>query len=183
MSLRESEERKKARDDFKLWAIMEEASWRSKSRELLLKEGDKNTGFFHWMANSHRRRNFLNNISINSRRLEEELDIKEGLVRAFRNILFDPGGWRLTLLELPYKEVGVEEAAKLEEMFIEAEVVAALSGLNGDKAPEPDGFPIAFWFFCWDFVKKDEVMGFFKEFFYQNKFVRILNATFFGFDP
>ena len=49
--------------------------------------------------------------------------------------------------------------------------------LNGDKAPELDGFPIAFWQVSWDFVK-EEVMGFFKEFYEQNKFVRSLNSTF-----
>ena len=51
------------------------------------------------------------------------------------------------------------------------------SGLNGDKAPGPDGFPLAFWSYSWDFVK-GEVLGFFKEFFEHNKFVKSLNATF-----
>ena len=53
----------------------------------------------------------------------------------------------------------------------------AITGLNGDKAPGPDGFPLAFWSFSWDFVK-DEVMGFFREFFEHNWFVKSLNATF-----
>ena len=144
LSLRESEERKKARDDFKIQAIMEEASWRQKSRELWLKEGDRNSGFFHRLANAHRRRNFLRNISINGRRCKEEAELKKGLAGAFQNILSDPGGWRPSLPELPFKEVGAEEAARLEEMFTETEVVAVLSGLNGDKAPGPYGFPITF---------------------------------------
>ena len=50
-------------------------------------------------------------------------------------------------------------------------------GLNGDKAPGPDGFPLAFWSFSWDFVK-EEVLGFFKEFFEHSRFVKSLNATF-----
>ena len=62
-------------------------------------------------------------------------------------------------------------------MFTEEEVLAAISGLNNDKAPGPDGFPIAFWSFSWDFVK-DEVMGFFKDFFQNDQFVKSLNATF-----
>ena len=62
-------------------------------------------------------------------------------------------------------------------MFTEEEVLAAVSGLNDDKAPRPDGFPIAFWSFSWDFVK-DEVIGFFKDFFQNDQFVKSLNATF-----
>ena len=73
--------------------------------------------------------------------------------------------------------IGEDQAAKLEEMFTEEEILAAVSGLNGDKAPGPDGFPLAFWSFSWDFVK-DEVMSFFREFFEHNQFVKSLNATF-----
>ena len=112
------------------------------------------------MANAHRRRNFLKNISINGRRYEEEVELKEGLAGAFQNTLSNLGGCHPPLLELPFKEV-----ARLEEMFTKTDVVVALSRLNGDKAPGPHGFPTTFWSFCLDFVK-DEIMGFFKEFFF-----------------
>ena len=38
---------------------LEEISWRQKSRILFVKEGDNNTHFFHWVANSHRRINHI----------------------------------------------------------------------------------------------------------------------------
>ena len=177
LSLEEVEERVKAKDDFKRWALMEETSWRQKSRETWLKEGDRNTGFFHRMANAHRRRNYLKSISINGRKLDTEAEIKEGLVNAYQNLLSDPGGWRPTLPDLALNEIGHEEAAKLEEIFSEEEIWAAVSGLNSEKALGPDGFPLAFWSFSWDFVK-NEVLGFFKEFHEQGRFVKQLNATF-----
>ena len=177
LSLEEVEERVKAKDDFKSWALMEETSWGKKSRETWLKEGDRNTGFFHRMANAHRRRNYLKSISINGRKLNKEAEIKEGLVNAYQNLLSDPGGWRPPLPDLALNEIGHEEAAKLEEIFSEEEIWAAISGLNSEKALGPDSFPLAFWSFSWDFVK-NEVLGFFKEFHEHGRFVKQLNATF-----
>ena len=72
---------------------MKEILWSQKSIETWLKEGDRNTGFFHRMANAHRRRNCLNNISINDRKLVKEVDIKDDLVNAFQNLLLAPAGW------------------------------------------------------------------------------------------
>ena len=44
--------------------LLEEISWRQKSRVLYLKEGDSNTRFFHRMANSNRRNNCIENLMI-----------------------------------------------------------------------------------------------------------------------
>ena len=173
----ELEARKEAREDFKKWALMEEILWRQKSRETWLKEDDKNTGFFHKMANSNRRRNCLKKIKVNGTWLSEDHDIQRGVVRAFQNLLSDPGGWCPCLNSLEFDSIGVEEAARLEEMFSVEEVSSALSELNGDKALGPDGFSLAFWQFCWDFVK-DEIMSFFKDFFERGKLIRSLNTTF-----
>ena len=48
----------------KLWNLdcMEEVSWRHKSRALWLKEGDKNTRFFHGMENARKRIKFIGKI-------------------------------------------------------------------------------------------------------------------------
>ena len=177
LSLEEFEERAKARDDYKRWSLLEEVSWRHNSRELWLKEGDRNTGFFHKMANSHRRRNAINKIKINGIWLTNDNAIQKGIVDAFKGLLLEPGGWRLAFPNIPMEVLGTEDVDSLEVRFSEEEVFAAILGLNGEKAPRPDGFPIAFWSFSWEFVK-DEVMDFFKEFYEKKKFVRSLNATF-----
>ncbi|KAL6336179.1 hypothetical protein AAG906_011061 [Vitis piasezkii] len=49
--------------------------------------------------------------------------------------------------------------------------------MNGDKAPGPDGFTMAFWQSCWDFLK-EEVVELFKEFYDQKSFSKSLNTTF-----
>lgn len=49
--------------------------------------------------------------------------------------------------------------------------------MNGDKAPGPDGFSMAFCHFSWDFVKS-EVLCFFNEFHEHGRFVNSLNNSF-----
>ena len=113
----------------------------------------------------------------NGRKLEKEDEIKDGLVAAFQNLFSDSRGWSSLLPDLEINEIGLEESARLEESFSEEEIWTAISGLNSDKAPGPDGFPIAFWIFSWEFVR-EEVLGFFREFHDQDRFVKNLNATF-----
>ena len=105
------------------------------------------------MANSHRRRNSISSIRINGRRLVKEAEGKEGLVGAFQSLLSASNNWCPPYPDLYFNLIVADQTAKLEERFTEEEVLAVVFGLNDDKAPGPDGFPIAFWSFSWDFVK------------------------------
>ena len=75
LTLAEAEQKKEAKDAFHKWVQMEEVHWRQKSRELWLKEGDRNTGYFHRMANAHRRNNSLDRIMINGELLTEDQEV------------------------------------------------------------------------------------------------------------
>ena len=50
----------------------------------------------------------------------------------------------------------------------------ALMDLNRDKAQGPDGFSLAFWQDCWEFVKD----SFFRQFLERGTFEKSLNSTF-----
>ena len=56
LSAEEKLDQSNLRSDIEKLALMEETSWRQKSRVLHLKEGDANTKFFHRMANSNRKK-------------------------------------------------------------------------------------------------------------------------------
>ena len=79
----ESGGRGEMRGEYKKWALLEEISWRQKSREIWLKEGDRNTSFFHKMANAHKRRNHMSRLKINGVWYNECAGLKEQVVSAF----------------------------------------------------------------------------------------------------
>jgi hypothetical protein len=49
---------------------------------------------------------------------------------------------------LVFNSLATEEAYQLELPFEEREVLEVVKGMNRDKAPGPDGFPIAFYQDC-----------------------------------
>lgn len=177
LSVSETELKKEAKETFKKWVLLEETHWRQASRELWLKEGDKNTGFFHRMANAHRRNNSMDRIKINGVWRVEEQEIREGIVQNFQQLLTEVPSWKADIEGLHLPRLNPCEAEGLEVPFTVDEIHSALMDMNGDKAPGPDGFTGAFWQTCWEFVK-EEILELFMEFFVQKSFAKSLNTTF-----
>ncbi|RVW81753.1 putative ribonuclease H protein [Vitis vinifera] len=177
LTVEETELKKEAKENYRKWVIMEETHWRHLSREIWLKEGDRNTGFFHCMASAHRRNNSFERIKINGEWLLEEQEIREGIANAFHNLLSEDMGWKVDIGRLQFDQISQQEAKNLERSFTEDEIHAALMEMNGDKVPGPDGFSMAFWQSCWDFIK-EEILEMFKDFFEHSSFLKSLNNTF-----
>ena len=133
LSPKESKARRRAMEDFNKSTSMEETLWRQKLRQLWLKEGNKNSWFFHKMANARRRRNFLVAIKVNGRRLPKEDEIKEEVVNTFQRVLLETDDWRPSINGLPFLVLDNEDSRATENPFSEEEVLAALSSLCRDK--------------------------------------------------
>ncbi|RVX02249.1 hypothetical protein CK203_028313 [Vitis vinifera] len=175
--MEESELKKEAKENYKKWVIMEETHWRQLSREIWLKEGDRNTGFFHRMASAHRRNNCMERAKINGEWFLEEQEIREGITNAFKELLSEDTGWKADIGSLQLDQINQEESEILERPFTEEEIQGALMEMNGDKVPGPDGFTLAFWQSCWEFIK-EEIIEMFKEFYEHSSFLKSLNNTF-----
>ena len=117
----------------------------TKVKANLAKEWDRNIGFFLKMANARMRKNSMQKIKVDGVWLTEEAKIKQGITKAFQLHFTNPGSWRPSILGIQFATLERSEAAKLEGIFTEEEVLVALKKLNGDKAPGPDGFTAAFW--------------------------------------
>jgi len=83
---------------------------------------------------------------------------------------------------ISFSSIDADECLWLERGFEEQEVWEVVREMNGDKAPGPDGFSMAFFQKCWGVLKKD-IMAVFSEFHNSCQFERSLNATFVSLIP
>ena len=83
---------------------------------------------------------------------------------------------------LEFDQIEGLERGWLDRRFELDEVFRAVKELEGDKAPGPDGFSLAFFHHCWGVVERD-VFAVFEEFYLHSKFEKSLNATFLALVP
>ena len=79
--------KKEAKEGYTKGVSMEETHWRQLSRELWLREWDRNTSYFHRMTTAHRRVNSLDRIKKNGVWLSKEQEVREGVANAFQQLL------------------------------------------------------------------------------------------------
>jgi hypothetical protein len=162
--------------------LCEEISWRQKSRALWLREGDKNTKFFHRVANSNKRNNAIESLIINGSLSSEATDIKEHIVQFYTQLFTESCSRRPIPDGLSFQSIESEEGLWLERDFEESEVLEVIKELQGDKAPGPDGFTMGFVQTCWEVIKED-IMAVFKDFHTKGRFQKSFNATFIALIP
>ncbi|WMV40391.1 hypothetical protein MTR67_033776 [Solanum verrucosum] len=125
-------------------AKREKVSWRQRSRALWLKEGDRNTKFFHRTANSHRRYNNIDKISVNGVRTQEPTIIKEEILNFYQNLYTETERWRPQFIARNGKMISKGDNIMLQSQFTEDEIKDCVMACAGDKAPGPNGYTMAF---------------------------------------
>ena len=174
--------KERAVEELEKTLLLEEISWRQKSRSLWLREGDKNTRFFHRIANSHRRYNTIERIAVNGEVFTNPAKVNQKIVEFYQNLFSEPGGQRPLLDNLPFSGIDEADMAGLDSPFLEEEIFGAVSSMCGDKALGPDGFSIAFFQSCWSIIKED-LLQVFRHFHAHGTFVKSLNAIFLALIP
>lgn len=169
--------RKEIKINLKKKALREEIKWKQRSQIRWLKGGDKNTKFFHRMASSRRRKNFIHSLQVDWERVESRFDICEQVVHYYKPLYEAPHRDFPIPTLLPFKELCEEDRLSLEGPFEESEVKEAVWQLGEDKAPGPDGFPIIFFKFLLELVKVD-ILAFVLEFFERGIISKDLGAGF-----
>eukprot|EP00253_Pinus_taeda_P002472 PITA_02472 len=122
----------------------EEALWRLKSQVIWLKEGDRNTKFFHWYANSRRERNAIWKISDGQRGfLFSQQEISKEAVRHFKdqykrreNNNFQDILWGIDLVPQMFDD---EKNEELFQPITEEELLGVMKAFKKDKCLGSDG--------------------------------------------
>ena len=96
------------------------------------------------MANANRRNNSIESLNVDGTPKSDPASISDQIVTFYESLFAEPLSWRPRLDNLEFDMLNVEEASSLEDPLEEREVREVLKGLDRDKAPNPNGFTLAF---------------------------------------
>lgn len=127
---------------------------------LWLKEGDKNTRYFHTSASTRKRQNSLGNICNDQGEWCANSDEVDALIGAYFKSLFSAGGVQTAeVIQCVDTKVISEHNSMLLAPFSAIKVKEAVFGMHPDKSPGPDGMNPTFYQKFWHIVGEDVVMA------------------------
>ncbi|XP_060212064.1 uncharacterized protein LOC132639641 [Lycium barbarum] len=160
----------------------EEVAWRQRSSALWLKQGDRNTKYFHKTTNCHKRYNNIDSLMINGALVEDPREIKEKINSFYQELYTETESWGPQFNPREQPVINQVDNSLLQSQFEEQEAKGCVMSCVGDKAPGPDGFSMALFIHCWEVVK-DDVVADVKSFPDQGYFEKSFNAKFIALIP
>nr|ABF95850.1 retrotransposon protein, putative, unclassified [Oryza sativa Japonica Group] len=156
----------------------EEIMWLQRSRVAWLKEGDRNTKFFHRQAAWRSKKNKITRLKAEDSRFVENKEEMEHMAREFFQTLYlkDNSVDPRELIDALTPRVDDGMNAGLCKPFSYDEIADALFQIGPLKAPGPDGFPARFFQRNWAVLKK-EVTTAVRNFFLQGVMLAGVNDT------
>jgi hypothetical protein len=139
----------------------EEIHWMQRSRIAWLREGDRNTKYFHCKASTRHKKNIIRKLRRGDGSRTSDTREMEGMARDFFQNLFtreedtDPEIVTNLMQECVHDHMNETLCAP----FSEKEISDALFHIGPLKAPGPDGFPARFLQRNWDLLRHDVVVA------------------------
>ncbi|OMO57673.1 reverse transcriptase [Corchorus capsularis] len=137
----------------------EEVMWCQRSKSLWLRDGDRNTGYFHTVASSRRQRCIISSIQDeNGVCFSDAKSIERIIEGYFKNIFSSTNpNWDnvRSIASLLERRIDDEQGLMLDTDFTFEEIKDAVFQMEGDKAPGPDGMTQTFFQQCWGLIGKD----------------------------
>eukprot|EP00253_Pinus_taeda_P031319 PITA_31319 len=138
----------------------EEFLWKQKSRIRWLKEGEKNTKFFHNTTIQHRMHNNITHIqNYQGAKLEKHEEIKAEHLNYFKQVHKEPINDRSQAIQNITNKIPRLISDEHNQILLKPvdlqEVESEVKQLKAGKAPGPDGFTSNFFHNFWDLIKNE----------------------------
>ena len=127
-------------------ACRQEAEWwRLKSRCKWLKDGDRNSSFFHKLTEARKSHNSVLEIQVNDRVISKFDEIKAEATNYFSDLFTDqPTPNDAQLLNLVPRSVKSKDNDNMNRIITLEEIKEAVDIMEEDIAPGPDGYNVNF---------------------------------------
>ena len=139
LTVEENLDKERIKGELEKMTLMEEICWRQKLRVFCIKEGDRNTEFFHRMANSHRRFNYIDMLMVDRVMSSDRGSTAECITHFYRRLYSKNEVHRPISDDVDFGGISEEDALWLDRPF-ENEVSRVVSGFNSDKSLGPYAF-------------------------------------------
>ncbi|XP_021757503.1 uncharacterized protein LOC110722546 [Chenopodium quinoa] len=132
----------------------EEMIWYQKSRIAWLKDGDRNTTFFHLSTIVRRWKNKVAALKNNEGQwLHDKLDIQENIVEYFTHLFTEEGEPEyFDVTSDIFPELSSNDWSTLTKYYTRTEIDLVVNEMATLKAPGPDGFQVLFYKKNWDLI-------------------------------
>jgi hypothetical protein len=139
----------------------EEIQWMQRSRVAWLREGDRNTKYFHRKASWRHKKNRIRKLKRGDGTLTADTGEMENMARDFFQKLYTRDDNIVPSIVTNVVQECVDERMNesLCATFTEKEISDALFQIGPLKAPGPDGFPARFLQRNWDILRHDVVFA------------------------
>lgn len=139
-------ETQNARETYSNFLTFEEAFFKEKARIKWMKEGDKNTQFFHRTVRMYNARNKILRLqNEDGNTIEDYNQVQQTAINFFQNLFTEPSPPNDNLLQnWTRKSLSPEQASTLSTQVTPTEIKEAFISLSSESAPGPDGYTAHF---------------------------------------
>ncbi|XP_062014370.1 uncharacterized protein LOC133730878 [Rosa rugosa] len=137
----------------------QETYWRQRSRAVWLKDGDKNSAFFHRKASNRRSRNCIKGLLDDSGIWQVEPDVVKRMLLEYYQQIFASEGIDDHALSNIFRATPMKVLPHMNRdlllPYTDKEIRVALFQMHSSKSPEPDGMSPFFYQKHWNIVGMD----------------------------